>query len=193
MCFREKGWGDAATLPKVRLTLLGRDRQSPASVPVQSSQSWPPSPSVGGMDAIDSRIIDQLRRNARAGYGDIGGVVGLSASAVKRRVDRLVADGVIRGFTVQVDPAVEGLAVEAYVELFCRGTVAPEELRRILLAVPEVVEAGTVTGDADAIVRLRSRDIPSMEEALERVRSAPNVDHTRSAIVFSRLVDRSRA
>jgi len=143
------------------------------------------------MDAIDSRIIDQLRQNARAGYGDIGDVVGLSASAVKRRVDKLVADRVIRGFTVQVDPAVEGLAVEAYVELFCRGTVAPEELRRILLAVPEVVEAGTVTGDADAIVRLRSRDIPSMEEALERVRSAPNVDHTRSAIVFSRLVDRT--
>jgi len=142
------------------------------------------------MDAIDSRIIEQLRQNARAGYGDIGDVVGLSASAVKRRVDKLVADRVIRGFTVQVDPAVEGLAVEAYVELFCRGTVAPEELRRILLAVPEVVEAGTVTGDADAIVRLRSRDIPSMEEALERVRSAPNVDHTRSAIVFSRLVDR---
>ena len=142
------------------------------------------------MDAIDSRIIDQLRQNARAGYGDIGDVVGLSASAVKRRVDRLVADGVIRGFTVQVDPAVEGLAVEAYVELFCRGTVSPDDLRRLLSAVPEVVDAGTVTGEADAIVHMRSRDIPSLEEALERVRSAPNVDHTRSAIVFSRLVHR---
>ena len=69
------------------------------------------------MDAIDYRIIDQLRQNARAGYGDIGDVVGLSASAVKRRVDKLVADKVIRAFTVQVDPAVDGLAVEAYVEL----------------------------------------------------------------------------
>ncbi|BAU31174.1 Lrp/AsnC family transcriptional regulator [Microcella alkaliphila] len=142
------------------------------------------------MDAIDSRIIDQLRQNARAGYGDIGDVVGLSASAVKRRVDRLVADGVIRGFTVQVDPAVEGMVVEAYVELFCRGTVSPEDLRRLLSAVPEVVDAGTVTGEADAIVHMRSRDIPSLEEALERVRAAPNVDHTRSAIVFSRLVHR---
>lgn len=142
------------------------------------------------MDAIDSRIIDQLRQNARTGYGDIGDVVGLSASAVKRRVDRLVADGVIRGFTVQVDPAVEGMAVEAYVELFCRGTVSPEDLRRLLSAVPEVVDAGTVTGEADAIVHMRSRDIPSLEEALERVRAAPNVDHTRSAIVFSRLVHR---
>ncbi|WP_150307264.1 Lrp/AsnC family transcriptional regulator [Planctomonas psychrotolerans] len=142
------------------------------------------------MDSLDSRIIDHLRINARAGYGDIGTSIGLSASAVKRRVDRLVADGVIRGFTIQVDPAVEGLSTEAYVELFCRGTVSPAELRRILSAVPEVVDAGTVTGSADAIVRIRSRDIPSLELALEKVRQAPNVDHTRSAIVLSRLIDR---
>jgi len=144
------------------------------------------------MDNLDHGIISLLRKNARAGYGDIGEVVGLSASAVKRRVDRLLADGVIRGFTVQVDPAVEGMAVEAYVELFCRGTVAPDELKRILAGVPEIVDAGTVTGSADAIVHLRSRDIPSLEDALERVRIAPNVDHTRSAIVLSRLVQRDR-
>ena len=143
------------------------------------------------MDSLDFGIIDRLRQNARAGYGDIGEVIGLSASAVKRRVDRLVADGVIRGFTIQVDPAVDGLATEAYVELFCRGTVAPEELKRILSNVPEVVDAGTVTGSADAIVHMRSRDIPSLEMALEKVRVAPNVDHTRSAIVLSRLIHRA--
>ncbi len=142
------------------------------------------------MDNIDRRILDLLRLNSRSGYGDIGNVVGLSASAVKRRVDRLVADGVIKSFTIQVDPEVEGQSTEAWVELFCRGTVAPAELRRILSAVPEVVYAGTVTGSADAIVHMRSRDIPSLELALERVRIAPNVDHTRSAIVLSRLVSR---
>ena len=47
------------------------------------------------MDSLDYGIIDLLRQNARAGYGDIGEVIGLSASAVKRRVDRLVADKVI--------------------------------------------------------------------------------------------------
>ena len=144
------------------------------------------------MDALDYGIIDRLRLNARAGYGEIGEIVGLSASAVKRRVDRLVADGVIRNFTIQVDPAVDGLATEAYVELFCRGTVAPEELRRMLSNIPEVVDAGTVTGSADAIVHIRSRDIPSLELALERVRLAPNVDHTRSAIVLSRLIHRTQ-
>lgn len=142
------------------------------------------------MDNIDYRILDLLRLNARSGYGDIGGVVGLSASAVKRRVDRLVADGVIRAFTIQVDPEIDGASTEAYVELFCRGTVAPAELKRILSGIPEVVDAGTVTGSADAIVHMRSRDIPSLELALERVRIAPNVDHTRSAIVLSRLIHR---
>lgn len=143
------------------------------------------------MDNLDRGIIDLLRQNARAGYGDIGQEIGLSASAVKRRVDRLVADGVIRSFTIQVDPAVDGLHTEAYVELFCRGTVAPDELLRILADVPEVIDAGTVTGSADAIVHMRSRDIPSLEAALERVRNAPHVDHTRSAIVLSRLISRT--
>ena len=142
------------------------------------------------MDNLDFRIIDLLRLNARAGYGDIGDDIGLSASAVKRRVDRMVADGVIRSFTISVDPNIDGLATEAYVELFCRGTVSPGELKRILTAVPDVVYAGTVTGSADAIVHMRSRDIASLETALEKVRLAPNVDHTRSAIVLSRLIDR---
>jgi DNA-binding Lrp family transcriptional regulator len=143
------------------------------------------------MDNLDRGILDLLRQNSRTGYGDIGAVIGLSASAVKRRVDKLVADGVIQNFTIQVDPSVDGNSTEAYVELFCRGTVAPAELLRILSAVPEVVDAGTVTGSADAMVRIRSRDIPSLEAALEKIRVAPNVDHTRSAIVLSRLIHRS--
>lgn len=142
------------------------------------------------MDNLDRRIIDQLRQNSRAAYGDIGGVIGLSASAVKRRVDRLMTDGVIRGFTIHVDPSVEGLETEAYVELFCRGTVAPDELRRLLEGVPDVVDAGTVSGSADAIVHMRSHNIASLEDALEAVRNAPNVDHTRTSIVMSRLIYR---
>lgn len=142
------------------------------------------------MDAIDGSLIDLLRADARAGYGELGAHVGLSASAVKRRIDRLVADRVIRSFTIQVDPAVEGRPTEAYVELFCRGTVAPEELRRILDSVPEVVDAGTVSGSADAIVHLRSQDIQSLEVAIERLRLAPNVDHTKTTIVLTNLVAR---
>lgn len=143
------------------------------------------------MDNLDQGIIDLLRENARASYGDIGSVVGLSASAVKRRVDRLLAEGVIRGFTVQVAPAVDGPQTEAFVELFCRGNVSPADLRDVFESVPEIVEAGTVTGEADAYVRIIAKDIPALEYAIEKVRRAPHVDHTRSQIVLSTLISRT--
>jgi DNA-binding Lrp family transcriptional regulator len=143
------------------------------------------------MDQIDRVILDALRLNARMSYADLGSKVALSPSAAKRRVDRLVADGVIQGFTIQVDPTLDGMGTEAYVELFCRGTVAPHDLKRILSTVPEVVDAATLTGEADAIVHIRSRDVASLEVALENIRAATTVDHTRSAIVLSRLVQRT--
>ncbi|MFZ9101213.1 MAG: Lrp/AsnC family transcriptional regulator [Pontimonas sp.] len=144
------------------------------------------------MDSVDRQIIGLLRSDSRIPFADIGDRVGLSASAAKRRVDKLVSMGTIRGFTIEVDPVVDGLAVEAYVELYCSGTVSPSDLKRILAGIPEVVGAGTVSGDADAIVHMRARDILALEDALERVRIAPNVTHTKSTIVLSSLIDRPR-
>jgi DNA-binding Lrp family transcriptional regulator len=144
------------------------------------------------MDDIDRMLLDRLRHNGRASYGELGDAVRLSPSAVKRRIDRLVADGVIRGFTVDVDPAIDGLGTEAYVELFCRGKVAPGELRRLLGDIPGVVEVCTVSGDADALMLVRTRDVKSLEAALERVRLPSHVERTRSSIVLSRLIDRTR-
>ncbi len=141
------------------------------------------------LDDLDRRIIDELRLDGRASYAEMGLRIGLSPSAVKRRVDRMLADKVIQGFRVRLDPALDAGGTEAYVEVFCRGTVAPEDLRRILTAIPNVVEAFTVTGQADAIVRLRAATMPDLELALEQVRLAPQVDKTRSAIVLSRLVE----
>ncbi|MGO4692283.1 Lrp/AsnC family transcriptional regulator [Glaciibacter sp. 2TAF33] len=143
------------------------------------------------MDNLDRGIMDLLRLNSRANYGDIGDVIGLSSSAVKRRVDRLVADKVIRSFTIQVDPVVDGLATEAYVEVFCRGTVSPGDLKRVLSEVPEVMDASTVSGTADAVLHLRGRDLESLEAALERVRTLPFVERTRSSIALSKLIHRN--
>ncbi|WP_061961634.1 Lrp/AsnC family transcriptional regulator [Demequina flava] len=142
------------------------------------------------MDALDRKLIDLLRDDGRAPYADLGERIGLSASAVKRRVDRMVADGVIRGFTVMTDPEAVGHSTEAYIELFCRGIVGPNELTKILEDIPEVIEATTVTGQADALVTLRAKDTQDLERALERVRSPGQVDSTRSAIVLSRLIER---
>jgi DNA-binding Lrp family transcriptional regulator len=144
------------------------------------------------MDDIDRRIVGCLLRDARSTFAGIGEQVSLSAPAVKRRVDRLVASGTIRGFTAVIDPAVLGWQTEAYVEVYCKGTVAPDDLRRSLAAVPEVVGACTVSGSADALVHMLASDIQHLEQALERLRDERNVDHTESVIVLSRLIDRSR-
>lgn len=142
------------------------------------------------MDAIDRQVVGCLLRDGRATFAEIGAEVGLSAPAAKRRVDRLVASGAIRGFTAVIDPAAVGWTTEAYVEVYCRGTVAPQDLQRSLEQVPEVVSACTVTGSADALLQMLATDITHLERAMERVRREPNVDHTESVIVLSRLIDR---
>lgn len=144
------------------------------------------------MDAIDHRVVSCLLRDGRATYAEIGAEVGLSAPAAKRRVDRLRASGAIRGFTVVVDPSALGWTTEAYVEVYCQGTVSPQDLRRSLERVPEVVGACTVSGAADALLHILAADIRHLEQAMERVRNEPNVDHTESVIVLSRLIDRGR-
>jgi DNA-binding Lrp family transcriptional regulator len=142
------------------------------------------------VDAIDRGVVGCLLRDGRATYAEIGEQVGLSAPAAKRRVDRLLAAGAIRGFTALVDPAALGWTTEAYVEVYCRGIVSPDDLRRCVEQVPEVVSACTVTGAADALLQVLAEDVRSLERAIERVRDEPNVDHTETVIVLSRLLDR---
>ena len=145
------------------------------------------------MDGLDERVVGCLLRDGRATYAEIGDEVGLSAPAVKRRVDRLRERGAIRGFTAVVDPAALGWSTEAYVELTCKGTVAPQELRRRLERIPEVVGACTVSGAADALVHMLASDIGQLERAIERIRGEREIDSTESVIVLSRLIDRPRA
>lgn len=141
------------------------------------------------IDDVDQRIIASLVADARSSYADIGARVSLSAPAVKRRVDRLRAAGVIRGFTAVIDPAAVGWTTEAFVELFCAGRTTPAQIAVAVRRLPEVVGAYTVSGEADALVHLRAADIAHMENALERLRAQTFVTSTRSTIVLSRLVD----
>lgn len=143
------------------------------------------------MDDLDRRLIGCLLDDGRASYAAIGAQIGLSAPAVKRRMDRLVSDGVIAGFTAILDPHLVGWTTEAYVEVHCNGTISPDELREAFARVPEVHAAATVSGQADAILHIVATDVRDLERALERVRiETHNVDRTETAIVLSRLIDR---
>ena len=142
------------------------------------------------MDAIDHQIVVLLREDARRSFQSIGSRVGLTAPAVKRRVDRLEADGVIRGYTATIDPARFGWSTHAFVALFCEGRMAAQEVHEAVAGNPEVEAAWTVAGEASAMLHVRARDTAHLEEALERIRDAPGVIRTQTQIVLSTLFER---
>lgn len=142
------------------------------------------------LDEIDHRIVAHLLEDARSSYAQIGERVGLSAPAVKRRVDRLRRDGVITGYSAVVDPGALGWGTEAFVEIFCTGRTSPAEIHASVRRHPEVVAAYTITGEANALVHLRARDTRHLEGVLERLRGEPNIVQTKTSIVLSRLIGR---
>jgi DNA-binding Lrp family transcriptional regulator len=145
------------------------------------------------MDAIDQQIVALLRENARRSFQDIGGRVALSAPAVKRRVDRLESEGVIRGYSAVVDPAAIGWPTHALVFLFCEGRMSAGEVRRAVAKHPEVEAAYTVAGEASAILHVRARDTRHLEETLERIRDTEGISRSETSVVLSTLFDRPLA
>lgn len=144
-------------------------------------------------DEIDRQIVALLVQDARRSFADIGEHVGLSAPAVKRRVDRLEDTGVIHGYSAIIDQSIDGQFTETFVEVFCGGNTAPADLRRIVEQFDQVVQAYTVSGEADALLMLRTRDIAELEDTLEHIRANKSVDRTKTVIVLSRLIDRPDA
>jgi DNA-binding Lrp family transcriptional regulator len=142
------------------------------------------------MDRIDGQIVALLRENARRSFQDIGKRVSLSAPAVKRRVDRLEEDGVIRGYSASVDPAAFGWQTHAFVELFCEGRMSGSEVREAVAVHPEVEGAYTIAGAPSAIIHVRAADTQHLEEALERIRETPGVTRTQTQVVLSTLFER---
>jgi Lrp/AsnC family transcriptional regulator, leucine-responsive regulatory protein len=129
--------------------------------------------------------------DGRRTYDDIGRRVSLSAPSVKRRVDRLRASGALEGFTAVLDHGALGWGTEALVELFFQPGTQLEDVGRILREHPEVVEAWSITGDADAIARVRTEDNEGLERLIMDLQRNGMVLRTRSQVVMSRLVRRT--
>ncbi|MGP4110631.1 Lrp/AsnC family transcriptional regulator [Streptomyces sp. 4N509B] len=144
----------------------------------------PPPP----MDELDRRILAALVANARRSYAEIGAAIGLSAPAVKRRVDRMREAGVITGFTTTVLPSALGWRTEAYVEVYCDSAAPPRRLAEVVRDHPEITAAMTVTGGPDALLHIRARDIAHFEDVLERVRAWPFIQRTVSHVVLTHLI-----
>jgi Lrp/AsnC family transcriptional regulator, leucine-responsive regulatory protein len=142
------------------------------------------------MDAADRQILALLVEDGRRTYDDIAGRVALSAPAVKRRIDRLRSRGALQGFTAVVDHAALGDHTEALVELFFAPGILLDQVAQTLRCYPEVVDAWSVTGEADAIARVRTHDNADLERLIMDLQRDGLVQRTRSQVVLSRLVSR---
>jgi Lrp/AsnC family transcriptional regulator, leucine-responsive regulatory protein len=142
------------------------------------------------VDPIDRQIIALLVEDGRRTYDDIAGRVALSGPAVKRRVDKLRANGTLRGFTAVVDHAALGEHTEALIELFFAPGTLLAQVAATLRGHSEVIDAWSVTGEADAIARVRTRDNADLERLIMDLQRDGLVQRTRSQVVLSRLVRR---
>jgi DNA-binding Lrp family transcriptional regulator len=142
------------------------------------------------MDEIDRRIVALIRENARRSFSDIGQQVHLSAPAVKRRLDRLERDGVVLGYTAIIDPQAFGWRAEAFVDLYCEGSMSGAAIKRAVQRESGVVSAHTVAGEASALLHVMAEDTKRLELALERIRATQGVIRTVTEVVLSTLFTR---
>ena len=121
---------------------------------------------------------------------EIGERVSLSPPAVKRRIERLEREGIVLGYSAVVSQAALGWGTEAFLEVFCASDTSLESLRRMAADQPEVVGAYTVAGDAEAILHVRTADMPHLQRTIEQIHAQPIVVRTRTQVVLTTLLER---
>jgi Lrp/AsnC family transcriptional regulator, leucine-responsive regulatory protein len=136
------------------------------------------------IDATDLEIIDLLRADARRTLADVAERVSLSAPAVKRRVDRLERDGVIKGYTVLVDHALLGRPLQAFTELRFAGNLPVDQIAGIAGGIPEVQTIFTTAGDPDALAWIRVRDVDDLKRVIDLLRRSGRVTGTKTLMVL---------
>jgi len=136
------------------------------------------------LDDIDRRILELLREDARRTLSDIAGRVNLSVAPVKRRIDRLEAQGVIAGYTVVVDHARIGPTLEAFTELRFAGDTDVDHIMATVTGLPEVREVFAIAGDPDALVRVRVDDVDHLQQVINKLRRSGSVTGTKTLMVL---------
>ncbi|WP_296099833.1 Lrp/AsnC family transcriptional regulator [uncultured Agrobacterium sp.] len=120
------------------------------------------------LDDVDKRILELLSRDGRMSVKDLAQNVGLSAPSTSDRIRRLEERGVIRGFTVEVDPESIGFTLQAII----RVRPLPGKLhvvQQLIEQIPAISECDKVTGDDCFIARLHVRSIEELDTILDRI------------------------
>ena len=139
------------------------------------------------LDEFDLRILAALRDNARATNVEIAEKVHLSEAPCLRRIRRLEAEGVIKGYTTRMDPEAIGVGFVAYVTLVLDYLTAStaEEFAERMREIPEIVSCYIVSGGYDAILHVAAADSASYSDIVfDRLRRIPGVKDVRSSFVM---------
>ncbi|MFD8963958.1 Lrp/AsnC family transcriptional regulator [Streptomyces sp. NPDC059568] len=140
--------------------------------------------SAAGLDAIDRAIIAALRRDGRISVRALADHVHISRANAYARIGRLTEDGIISGFTAQLNPKKLGLGTSAYVSV----TIEQNAWRAVagrLREIPHIEHFALVGGDYDVLVLVRAPDNTALRHVvLESIQDIPGVRATRTWLVF---------
>lgn len=139
------------------------------------------------IDEIDRVILNQLIRNGRTSYKELGELAGLSPHAVAPRVRRLVEASVITGFTATIDAGAVGRGLDALVDIRLLSTAKPDAFELAVAALPAARELSFLTGRFDYQLRAACADADDLDHTVRALRVAG------AAVTETRIVMRTRA
>ncbi|WP_240324049.1 Lrp/AsnC family transcriptional regulator [Streptomyces cavourensis] len=141
-------------------------------------------PPARPLDAIDRDILRILQTDGRASIRSVAERVHVSRANAYARINRLVEDGVIRGFGARVDHERAGQGASAYITLKIVQN-SWRTVREQLQALPGATHIALVSGDFDVLLLVHTPDNRALRElVLTRIQSIPEVLSTRTLLVF---------
>lgn len=144
------------------------------------------------LDGFDMKLLAALQQNAALTNSELGNVIGLSASQVSRRRQKLEESGTIRRYRAALDPEALGLTVTAYVgvTLGAHSRENARTFRTMVTAMAEVQEAHTLTGDVDYMLKIVVPDLKALSRIInDQLLPQEAVQNVRSSIAMETLKD----
>ncbi len=136
------------------------------------------------MDAIDIKILECLRCNARERSSAIAEEIGLSVSAVTERIKKLENSGIIRDYTVRLNQKAIGNSVNAIIMAELEDVKSCDEFEVFVQSVPNIVSCYSVTGDYSYILKVITDCAESLELICRTVKGFAGVSGTKTMVVL---------
>lgn len=139
------------------------------------------------IDNIDLRLLTLLQDHGRASQQELAHDVGLSGPAVGDRLRKLEESGVIRHYSVVLDPKKLGRDVTAFMAVGISGSKHYADFLERVGAHPEILECHSVTGQGSHLLKVRTESTSSLERLLAEIQAWEGVQWTQTSIVLSTI------